>query len=320
MQPSEDLTPLAVLERRIRALAQSIAAEWGIYVRFLDNGEEIAINADVTLDTMSIIKVPLLVALMRRVDRGEVDLGQRIRLEDDHKRLGTGVLRLFQAGATFTLRDAVWLMEVVSDNSATDICLEAAGGVDVVNATMRELGIDAIEMTGSTLDWFRAFAGSMDPDLAAAAPGELAARGYPDLGPAAAASARERYHFEGGRPFSRATARALGELLARIHAGTCASRESCAEILRILTAQQLRQKIPKYLWGASVANKTGNFEPFIWSDVAIVTPYRGSPVVMCFLNQRHRGIRVLLEDCVARMAELVVLAAESRDLVGTAKA
>ena len=50
------------------------------------------------IDTMSLIKAPILVALMRRVDRGEVDLGRRITLEEDHKRLGTGVLRLFDAG------------------------------------------------------------------------------------------------------------------------------------------------------------------------------------------------------------------------------
>ena len=53
----------------------------------------------------------------------------------------------------------------------------------------------------------------------------------------------------------------------------------------------MRQEIPKYLWGAAVASKTGNFEPFIASDIGIVTPAVGAPVVMCFLNQRYRGVR-----------------------------
>ena len=83
-------------------------------------------------------------------------------------------------------------------------------------------------------------------------------------------------------------------------------------MISILLAQQHRQEIPKYLWGATIASKTGNFEPFIASDIGIVTPYSGSPVVMCFLNQRHRGARALLEDCVARMSELVLMAAEAR--------
>jgi beta-lactamase class A len=306
------LDPVAILRRRLQALADGVNADWGIYIRFLDNGDEIAINADALIDTMSLIKVPILVALMKRVDRGEVDLDQQIRLEEDHKRLGTGVLRLFSAGAAFTLRDAAWMMEVVSDNTATDICLEAAGGVQAVNNTVRDLGIDGIEVTGTVLDWFRSLAGSMDPDLARVPPGTLAARGYPQLDPFSLAEARARYHFEGGRPFSLATARGLGELMAQIHSGACASPDSCEEMLRILSGQQLRQQIPKYVSGASFAHKTGSFEPFVASEVAIAKPYRGCPVVMCFLNQRHRGTKPPLEDCVARMGELVVLAAEQR--------
>ena len=135
----DHLAPIDLLKRRLLALSMAVRAQWGIYIRFLDNGDVITIDADRKMDTMSLIKVPILVALMRSVDRGEVSLDQTITLEDDHKRLGTGVLRLFQAGATFTLRDAIWLMEVVSDNTATDICLEAAGGVNAVNAAMREL-------------------------------------------------------------------------------------------------------------------------------------------------------------------------------------
>ena len=163
--PERGLDALGVLERRLRMLANSIDAEWGIYVRFLDRGDEIGIDADRMIDTMSLIKVPILVALMRRVDRGEVDLGRRITLEEDHKRLGTGVLRLFDAGASFTLHDAARIMIVVSDNTATDLCLEAAGGVDGVNACLSELEIKGVRVTGTALDWFRALASSMDPEL-----------------------------------------------------------------------------------------------------------------------------------------------------------
>ncbi len=72
-----------------------------------------------------------------------------------------------------------WMMEVVSDSTATDLCTAAAGGVEAVNACMRELGLDGITMTGTALDWFRALAGSMDPALATVSPGERARIGYP---------------------------------------------------------------------------------------------------------------------------------------------
>jgi beta-lactamase class A len=309
---ADGLTPLAALERRLTSLARTIAAQWGIYVRFLDNDDEVAIGADAKLDTMSLIKVPILVALMRRVDRGEASLDERITLEEDHKRLGTGVMRLFQAGATFTLRDMAWMMEVISDNTATDLCLAAAGGPAAVNAEMEALGIEGIEMTGTALDWFRALGGSMDPELARIPPGEFARRGYPFTRPDELTDARARYHFEGGPPFSLATPRALGELMARIQARTCASQVSCDTMLAILNGQQLKNQTPKFVWGANFAHKTGSFEPFIGSDLAIATPYRGTPVVMCVMTNRYAGVRAYLDDVVGRMAELVVLAAEVR--------
>ncbi len=228
------------------------------------------------------------------------------------KRLGAGVLRYLSAGANISLRDAAWFMEIVSDNTATDICLAAAGGVAALNATMRELGIDGIEMKGTALDWFRALGGRIDPGLSTMAPGEFARRGYPELGAADLADARARYHFETGKPFSLATPRAHGALLHLIFTKQCATPRSCDVVLEILGAQQLRDMMPRYIFGAKFAHKTGNFEPFIASDMGIATPLLGPPVVMCFLSQRHNGSRGAPEKCIGRMAAQVVLAAEAR--------
>lgn len=309
---SDPMSWLDILQRRLKALADGVRADWSIYVRFRAGGEEISIDADRMQDTMSLIKVPILVALMRKVECGEADLAQRVVLTDDHKRLGTGVLFLFDAGASLTLKDAAWLMTVISDNTATDICLHAAGGVDGVNAEMRALGIEDIAMTGDALSWFRALGGSMDPELATVAPGELVRRGYPDLGPAGLADARERYHFEGGRPFSLASARGLGQLLLQLQEDRCAGPETCATIRTFLRGQQLQTMVPKYAWGVSGAHKTGNYQPFIASDLGIFTPAAGTPVIISILSQRYRGQRALLEDTVARMGELIIHAAEGR--------
>jgi beta-lactamase class A len=302
---------LDILERRLKALADGVRADWSVYVRFLAGSEEITINADRMQDTMSLIKVPILIALMRRVERGEADLSKRLTLTDDHKRLGTGVLFLFDAGASLTLKDAAWLMTVVSDNTATDICLEAAGGVEGVNAEMQALGIPDIRMTGDALTWFRALGASMDPNLGTVAPGEFARRGYPPLGVAELSDARESYHFKTGQPFSLASARGLGLLLTQLHESRCAESQTCATIRGFLLGQQLQTMVPKYVWGVTAAHKTGGFQPFIASDVGIFTPASGSPAIICIMSQRYRGQRALLEDTVARMGELVIHTAEA---------
>jgi hypothetical protein len=48
------------------------------------------------------------------------------------------------------------------------------------------------------------------------------------------------------------------------------------------------------------------------SDIAIATPVRGSKVIICLLSQRHKGARGVIEDCLGRMAELIILEAEVR--------
>ena len=83
---------LEALRHRLQAIADGVRADWGIYVKFLATGEEIAIRADVPMDTMSVIKVPLILELHRQAELGLVDLERRLELEQEHKRLGTGVL------------------------------------------------------------------------------------------------------------------------------------------------------------------------------------------------------------------------------------
>src|SRR5207248_6018820 len=99
----------------------------GIYVKCLETGEEIAIDADRQMDTMSTIKIPLMVEAFRQVEAGKFKLTDRITLQDDAKRPGTGILRSLDAGATITVKDLLTLMNIVSDNTATDLLLDRVG-------------------------------------------------------------------------------------------------------------------------------------------------------------------------------------------------
>ena len=293
------------LERALDRLMDGIRADWALYVKYTGIGEEICVNADAMMDTMSTIKIPVLVTLYRLVDAGELDLAQRYTLDTSFKRFGTGVLQYMDDGMTFTLRDAATLMIIESDNTATDYCYEAVGGPDAVNATMRELGISDIEALGNCFDWFSALAGVIDPAHGELGPAELFRAGYPDLAPEDWISARDRFHFDQGRPFSRASARALGQLLEMIWSDSCASPEACAEMRGILHNQISRTRLPKYLPEAKVAHKTGDFGPFIANDVGVIESRNLAPIIICVMMAGHRGIWENLEDTVARIAEKV---------------
>ncbi len=293
------------LERALNRLMDGLRADWALYVKFTASGEEIRVKADKLMDSMSTIKIPILVTLFRLVDAGELDLAQTFSLETRFKRFGTGVLQYMDDGMIFTLRDAATLMIIESDNTATDYCYQAIGGPDAVNATMRELGLRGIQVLGDCFDWFSALAGVIDPALGDLGPAELFEAGYPDLAPEDWISARDRFHFEAGKPFSLASARALGNLLEMIWNDSCASEAACATMRGILHKQVSRTRLPKYLPEAKVAHKTGDFSPFIANDVGVLEARGRAPIIICVMMAGHRGIWENLEDTVARIAEKV---------------
>ena len=87
--------------------------------------------------------------------------------------------------------------------------------------------------------------------------------------------------------------------------GDCASKSSCHLMIDLLRAQHYGARVPKYLQGAIVAHKTGDFGPFIANDVAVIEGEDTAPVVACFFSTHHRGEYASLEDAIARMSEKV---------------
>ena len=109
--------PIDLLKQKLEQISSGVSADWGIYIKSLDTGEEIAINADKVMDTMSAIKIPLLVDVYRQVDAGKINTADRFAMKTADKRFGTGVLRTLDSGLNLSFRDALELMIIQSDNS-----------------------------------------------------------------------------------------------------------------------------------------------------------------------------------------------------------
>ena len=131
-------TPLETLRANILRISQSINAKWGIYLKCLETSEEIAINADEQMDTMSVIKIPLMVESFRQIGEGKFKLTDRIPLRNEDKRPGTGIIRSLDEGVQLTIKDLLTLMIIVSDNTATDLMFNQVGGIEPVNALMKD--------------------------------------------------------------------------------------------------------------------------------------------------------------------------------------
>src|ERR1041385_2644871 len=84
------VTPLARLEGQITRITRDLNATWGIYIKCLETGEEIALNADQPMDTMSVIKIPLMAEAFRQIEAGKFSLADQVLLTDAAKQPGTG--------------------------------------------------------------------------------------------------------------------------------------------------------------------------------------------------------------------------------------
>jgi beta-lactamase class A len=294
--------PIDLLKQKLEQIGAGVSADWGIYIKSLDTGEEIAINADKVMDTMSTIKIPLMVDVYRQVDAGKINTADRIVMKTADKRFGTGVLRTLDPGLNLSFRDALELMIIQSDNSGTDMAFARAGGPAHVTQTMHDLGLNAITATGTSFDWFRALAEAGDPSYSTFTPEELFTHGFPQKLTDADV---ERFHFEGKHPYGLSSARDMGKLLEMIATNKAASEKSCKEMLRMMGQQQFRTRIPRFMMDdANTPHKTGDFPPFIANDVGLIETPAGR-VVVVFFSAHHRGFYSELEDAIGRMSEQV---------------
>ena len=294
--------PLDLLKHRLETISQGVSADWGVYIKSLDTGEEVAINADTAMDTMSAIKIPLLVDVYRQVDAGKINPADRLVLKTADKRFGTGVLRTLDDGVNLSFHDALTLMIIQSDNTGTDMAFARDGGPAHVTQTMHSLGLNSIVATGTTFDWFRALTEAGDPAYAKYTPEELFTKGFPEKLTDAEV---EKFHFEGKHPFGLASARDMGRLLEMIASNKAASEKSCKEMLRLMGLQQMRTRIPRFIEDdANTPHKTGDFPPYIANDVGLIETPAGR-VVVVFFNAHHRGFYSELENAVGRMSEQV---------------
>ena len=88
----------------------------------------------------STVKIPIMVEVYRRVERGELSLADPYTLQPQDKAPGSGVLLHLHDGMGLTLRDLVYLMISISDNTATNVLIDLVG-MAAVNETMGALGM-----------------------------------------------------------------------------------------------------------------------------------------------------------------------------------
>ena len=120
------------------AADRTFPGELGVYVHHLGRDEYLSYRADETWYLASGVKVPVAIAVLRLVERGELALDTRLVLRKDDPVDGAGGTNRHAVGARLRVDYLLDQMVRYSDNTATDMLIRRVG-IDQVNEVGREL-------------------------------------------------------------------------------------------------------------------------------------------------------------------------------------
>ncbi|MHB1327158.1 MAG: serine hydrolase [Gemmatimonadales bacterium] len=293
------------VEAEIEAMLNGLKAKSSLYAKHIPSGRTIAIRADIPMNTLSVIKIPVMIQVFRDVEAGRLKLTDRYTVRAEDLRRGSGLIQRFDVGVSLTIRDLVDQMIITSDNTATDILI-AKVGLDRVNQTLASFGFTQTRLLRTTGDLFREVWIRSDPKFASLSDREVYLRGFPND----AESAARSFKLEGDstRWLGSTTAREMSTLLEGIRDGKYASAEHSRAMMSMLYGQFYASRLPQRLaWkpGVAVAHKTGDWPPIAGNDVGIIT-YPGGPLVISIFTNQNTGDFFELEATEGRIAELLV--------------
>ena len=141
----------AKLEKQIRELIQGFHGDIGIYVHDLKHDKTVSINADTIFPTASIVKIPILIGVMSKIQQGELTYHQRLTYTDSLLYSeGDDILSRFKDSATIELSKVMMLMITISDNCASLWLQGLSGGGKRINQIMDSLGLQVTRVNSRT--------------------------------------------------------------------------------------------------------------------------------------------------------------------------
>ena len=250
------------LTATLREIAAAHHGKVALYAVNLKTGSTVELDADQPVQTASTIKLTILFEAMEQVRAGKAHWDEKIVLKGEDRVAGSGILQLFDAPLTLTLKDVLTMMVVVSDNTATNLAIDRFG-LDAINARIAWMGLKDTYLYKKV---FKPATGPMPVD-------------QPKFG------------------LGKTTPREMAQVMERIgrcelakpgEAAQTTDTAICKTALEMLRHQFYRDDAPRYLegqdtseMGTAIANKTGALDA-VRNDVAIVASKAGPIIISSF--------------------------------------
>ncbi|MGI5149470.1 serine hydrolase [Plantactinospora sp. CA-294935] len=150
--------------RNAHDLLEEAGLQGAFLVRNLDTDEEIGLDADTPYPSASLVKVPLAVAVLERVARGELDPTMPVDIAPGRITTpGPTGLSRFRHPARVALDDLLYLSTAISDGIAADALFDLTPPATVATE-LRRLRLEGITVRHRISDLTNTPAERLDPD------------------------------------------------------------------------------------------------------------------------------------------------------------
>ncbi|GAA4794584.1 hypothetical protein GCM10023231_23730 [Olivibacter ginsenosidimutans] len=138
------------LQHLLEQAAKDVHGTVGLYVYNVKRDKEAALNADTIFPTASIVKVPILVGLFDKIEKGELTYHQTMLYRDSLKTGGSGLAQFFKDSTKIDLSTLAALMISYSDNTTSLWNQSLAGGGAAINTLMETYGLHDTRVNSRT--------------------------------------------------------------------------------------------------------------------------------------------------------------------------
>jgi len=138
------------LEREITEAIKGFNGKVGIYCINLKNNKTVRINADTIFPTASMVKIPILIGIMTKINKGELDYHQELMYRDSLLYPGVDILGAFRDTSKIELSKVMMLSLTMSDNTASLWLQSLAGTGERINQLLDSLGLKVTRVNSRT--------------------------------------------------------------------------------------------------------------------------------------------------------------------------
>jgi beta-lactamase class A len=128
------------LVAKLNALCDEQPYTTGWYLKDLQSGAVADRNGEVVFPSASTRKISIMMAALAACNAGSLSLDQPFSIDREYQDNNSGTFQFLTPGFTITVRDALVMMIIVSDNTCTGKVVDIVG-LDAINAYSKRIGM-----------------------------------------------------------------------------------------------------------------------------------------------------------------------------------